>query len=190
MQRAKIIITIYSYWHSGSGFGEGANLDALVVKTAAGLPYLPGKSLKGVLREACMTAEEFNQLEAGITARLFGTITDVASHISRFDAVPGTLSFSNAVIEEMEEWASANRDKLNGLFSSIASTSIGNDGIATDETLRRIEVSAPLELTAVVEADEQDRRWLDALKIAAPLVRGIGAKRNRGFGRCKLEVMP
>jgi len=32
----------------GSGFGEGAHLDALPVKSASGLPYIPGRTVKGL----------------------------------------------------------------------------------------------------------------------------------------------
>ncbi len=192
MQQAKLVFSIHGYWHAGSGSGEGANLDALVVKTQAGLPYLPGKSVKGLLREAMQTAEELGStVTKGTTVKLFGTTTGTSSEaeISRFDTEPGTLFFTNAVVEGMETWAGDNGGHLAELFKPIASTRIGSDGLACDETLRRIEVAIPLTLVAVVETNETGPSWLKALQAAAPLVRGIGSGRNRGFGRCILEVI-
>lgn len=192
MQKAKLVFSIQGYWHVGSGSGQGANLDALVVKTPAGLPYLPGKSVKGLLREALQTAEEYGHacVGAGTTQRLCGTFTGNDSRVSRFDTEPGSLAFTNAVIEGLETWAVSNSDKTAELFTQISSTSIDNKGIAASETLRRIEVAVPLTLVAVVETTESGGEWISALQAAATLVRGIGAGRNRGFGRCQLEVKP
>lgn len=192
MPKAKLVFDIHSYWHVGSGLGQGANLDAVVVKTAAGLPYLPGRSVKGLLREALQIAEDYGHTAVvdGTTQRLCGTMTGKGVAISRFETEAGTISLTNAVIEGMEEWAAENRDKTRGLFVQVASTSIDEKGLAVTDTLRRIEAAVPVKLVAMVETDETGDEWLKSLKAAAPLVRGIGAGRNRGFGRCHLEVIP
>ena len=44
---------IQSFWHAGSGRGDGAVADATVLRSRAGLPILPGRTVKGLLREAC-----------------------------------------------------------------------------------------------------------------------------------------
>ena len=171
-----------------------SNLDALVVKTPAGLPYLPGKSVKGLLREAVLTAEELEhqKIGKGSVQRLFGTRIGSDNAISRFDTEPGSLHFSNAVIEGIESWAADpnNREKLSELYTQVSSTSIDSSGIADSKTLRRIEVAVPLTIIATVETSEAGKDWLATLQAAAPFVRGIGAGRNRGFGRCTLEVLP
>ena len=192
MQKAKLVFDIQSFWHVGSGSGQGANLDALVVKTLAGLPYLPGKSVKGLIREALQTAEDYGNSNvcAGTTQRLCGTHTGNNPTISRFETEPGSLAFTNAIIEGMEEWAVINKGKTADLFTQVASTSIDSTGVAVAKTLRRIEVAVPVKLVAIVETNESSEQWFAALRAAAPLVRGIGAGRNRGFGRCQLEVIP
>jgi CRISPR-associated protein Csx10 len=48
-----ITITTITDWHVGTGTGLPGDIDALVRRDADGLPYLPGTSLTGVLREAC-----------------------------------------------------------------------------------------------------------------------------------------
>jgi CRISPR/Cas system CMR subunit Cmr4 (Cas7 group RAMP superfamily) len=45
-------ILFHSEWHCGSGLSSGSDLDALVVKDAEGFPFIPGKTLKGLLKEA------------------------------------------------------------------------------------------------------------------------------------------
>lgn len=45
-------LKFYSEWHCGSGLGAGADVDALVVKDKNKLPYVPGKTIKGLIREA------------------------------------------------------------------------------------------------------------------------------------------
>jgi CRISPR/Cas system CMR subunit Cmr4 (Cas7 group RAMP superfamily) len=44
-------IDFFSYWHASSGLAGGAYADLLVNKTREGLPYIPGRTLKGLLRE-------------------------------------------------------------------------------------------------------------------------------------------
>lgn len=189
MKKAELIFKIHSYWHAGTGSGEGANLDALVVKSPAGLPYLPGKTVKGLLREAMQTAEECGQVAKGVTEVLFGTTPTDPPQKTRFETVAGTLSFENATLgKDMEEWAKVNACKLSGLYAQLSSTRIEESGIAKDKSLRRIEVSVPLELTASVSSSKRGDEWFQALQLAAPLVRGLGAHRSRGMGRVTLEV--
>ena len=47
-------VRFHSDWHIGSGFGRPKAVDRLVLRHAADdLPYVPGKSITGVWREAC-----------------------------------------------------------------------------------------------------------------------------------------
>ncbi|MDE6805090.1 MAG: hypothetical protein K2J29_10705, partial [Muribaculaceae bacterium] len=45
-------IEFFSDWHCGSGLSAGADVDALVIKDDCGLPFVPGKTVKGLVREA------------------------------------------------------------------------------------------------------------------------------------------
>jgi CRISPR-associated protein Csx10 len=42
-----------SDWHVGSGYGRPGDVDALVVRDGDDLPYVPAKTLTGILRDAC-----------------------------------------------------------------------------------------------------------------------------------------
>lgn len=190
MPELELIFTIHGYWHAGSGSGEGSNLDALVVKSPDGLPYLPGKTVKGLLREAVQTAEDCGQVALGITEQLFGT-SPANQKKTRFETDPGSLVFESASLgKDMAGWAQCNAAKVGGLYAQLSSTKIEDTGIAKDQTLRKIEVAVPLKLTATVSCSESGDEWLKALKTAAPLVRCLGSNRTRGLGRTTLEVKP
>ncbi|GDY31837.1 RAMP superfamily CRISPR-associated protein [Gandjariella thermophila] len=48
-----VVVRMLSDWHVGAGHGIPGDVDAVVRRDADGLPYVPGTSLTGVLREAC-----------------------------------------------------------------------------------------------------------------------------------------
>ncbi len=186
MSKAQIVFNLLSYWHMGSGSGDGASVDALVVKTPAGLPYIPGRTVKGLLREGVQLAEDCGQVEAGTTLQLFGG----GSQDDRFGTKPGKLFFTNADLgQQMETWAattdSAGRQRL---FRQLSATSIDECGQAKDQSLRRIEVAIPMQLEAEIEIDNSDSKWLSALQTGATLIRQLGVQRHRGLGRVQIQI--
>ena len=184
MSQARITFRFLSYWHAGTGRGEGARLDAVVARDADGLPLLPGRSVKGLMREGVQLLEDGGHVPNGTTARFFGAAAD--EHSRRFDSSPGELRFSDAVLNDPSLKRLAAEDRR-GLFEEVASTRIAENGLADDETLRRIEVTVPLTLQAVAESETTDN-WIKVLQLAAPLVRAAGSGRHRGFGRVAVSV--
>ena len=186
MAKAKLTFKIMSYWHAGTGMGEGANLDAVVVKSSHGLPYLPGKTVKGLFKDAMLTATECNAVSSGGTLTCFGGPVS-----SRFDSEMACLEFTDATLgDAMEIWASqsANKDKIRQLFRRVSSTAIDGDGQALTDTLRTIEVAVPLTMTAYVESDGPTSGWITDLTASAPFIRYLGTHRHRGLGRVKVTV--
>lgn len=185
MAKAKLTFTIMSYWHAGTGMGEGANLDAVVVKSA-GLPYLPGKTVKGLFKDALLTASACNAVSNDGTLKRFGGPVN-----NRFDSEMASLKFTDATLgDAMEIWASqsTNKDKIRQFFRRVSSTAIDNAGQALTETLRTIEVAVPLTLTAYVESEGAPTDWIDDLTVSAPFIRYLGTHRHRGLGRVKVSV--
>lgn len=188
MTEAVITFTFLSPWQIGSGLGEGAHLDALPVTTPAGLPYIPGRSVKGLFREAAQLAEDCGQLAAGTVTRLFGSRDE---RLSRYETVPGCLQFTSATLgEALERWAaeSVNRKAVQELYGVLASTAIDTNGLADDKTLRKIEVALPQSLTATVSAVNGSADDIALLAQVAPLIRQAGAHRHRGLGRVQVTV--
>ncbi len=184
--KMRLKISILSYWHAGSGFGRGADADALVLKDRQGLPYLPGRSVKGLLREGMQTCEDSGIVPAGRTGALFGFAAQEGNPAA---SVPGLLAVSDAQLPRAErEWLSSGQGKgdRQAMYDVLASTSLDDQGLARDRTLRTIEVCVPLELTAEVTGPAGG--WKDDLYKACTVIRGLGCHRNRGLGRCRFSL--
>lgn len=189
MNSKRLTITFLSYWHAGSGEGRGAAADALCLKDAAGLPYLPGKTIKGLLREAVHTCEDAGRLDTGTTDFLFGKAAVAASAEKKIigeASVPGILRVSNANLPEREhQWLASpsGEGQRHALFEYFSATSIDEHGLALDKTLRTIELCLPVTLLASITGPDDDR-WVEPIKTACVLIRSAGSHRNRGLGRC------
>jgi len=196
MKTATLTIELFSWWHAGSGLGRGGDADALVIRDRDGLPYLPGKTLKGLLRDAVQLAEDHGRLPAGTTERMFGandpTTLDPRGQHADYDPTPrepGQITVTNATLpDDLADWLRAGGEaRKAALFDTISSTALNRAGVVEPHTLRTIEVCPPLTLTATVSGPE-DAGWLDTLKRYAPLIRSLGSHRHRGLGRCQVTV--
>lgn len=171
MADIKYNLEFFSYWHCGSGLSEGAGVDLLVIRDSDGLPFIPGKTIKGLVREA---VEELNSLHA--------TFVDYSSLFGLEGTEKSVCFFMNAVLEEHDAIL-ANR-LTDSLFSGISSTGLDEHGMARN---RRIEVVIPcsLEGTVLNVPDE----YVEDVKKAFQYIKGVGLHRNRGLGRCRITVM-
>ncbi len=209
----RLKLELHGYWHAGSGRGEGPGADAVVVRTPAGLPYVPGRTLKGLLREAVLQLAQCGQgLEARRVEALFGqrgartaaegefsddTVDALTKGQGRFEVGSGVMRVSDARLgatrDEQRAWetwaASPSKEKAwKHLFQTLSSTAIeGDTGIARKGSLRSMEVAIPMTLYAFIECEEESD-WRKELERALPLLRSLGAKRNRGFGRCTVTL--
>lgn len=186
-------IEIQSYWHAGSGKGNGPGADALVQKTAEGMPFVPGRTVKGLLRDACHMAESLGHVADGTTGELFGRQGSGEASTRRFNTESGRLRPNNAVLgkgtverQRWVAWASAHGAQTSTLFDIVHSTAIDHDGVVLDKTLRSIEFAVPLTLYAEVEGLEEAA---ETVRVFLPLVRSLGLRRHRGFGRCAMRLV-
>lgn len=188
---ADLTVDILSFWHPGSGSGAGMAHDALAHRDPLGLPVLPGRHIKGLLRDALESAEAWGwDNHDGLAVQLFGGR-------SRDDEVPtaGTLRVSDAALHTATaQWLAGpeGRALIPGLFRYLHATAIEASGVASDKSLRAIEVVVPLRLHARLEpvpGAQPPGQWPQRIAEVLPLVRAVGALRNRGLGRarCTLE---
>jgi len=196
--KVEIEFDIVSFWHAGTGRGDGAVADAVVARTAAGLPCLPGRTVKGLLRDAAELGEEAGVVPAGRTAHWFGhgvldlqgdaDERDRALEEARFLTTPGRLAVSSATLPEAwERWAEGDPAERSAFFQRFATTALDERGIAKDQTLRVIELAVPLCLRATLdglEGEEDARAFADCLLF----VRCLGSHRNRGLGRVEVRM--
>lgn len=160
----KYTIEFYSDWHCGSGLAAGAEADSVVIKDRNGLPYVPGKTIKGLVREAYMTL--YNEAD-----------------------LPSGMFFSNAELSDGLKYKilSASEPLTEYLYHNVASIAM-KDGIAVDGSLRTIQVTVPCILTATIK-NVGEGEDVQKLEKALKYVKHIGYCRNRGLGRCRLSIV-
>ena len=193
----QLTFDISSYWHAGTGRGDGAVADAVVARTAEGLPYLPGRPVQGLLRAVLALGALARAIPSGEAERLFGS-AGVAADMdaddrdreleeARFRTEPGRVRVSSATLgTDWTAWARSGPPELPLLFGRFATTALDEHGVARDQTLRVIEVTPPMELVAHLDGlDEQGARALEAV---LPWIRSLGSHRNRGLGRVEVRL--
>lgn len=184
MNSAHLHLDIRSYWCAGTGAGSGHALDMRVHRDADGLPALPGKSLKGLLRDALRQADSLGWSGLDIANDLFGSdnASDQISAGSR-------LHVGNAVLPRREREALlAEPALISGLFGELHNTAIDDGtGSAAGKSLRGHEVAIPLPLEATLHtvpgSSPPDADAWAALENSLALIRGLGGGRRRGLGR-------
>lgn len=188
----RLKIELLHYWHCGGSHGGGAVVDARVHRDGDGLPVVPGRHLKGLLRAACECAEQWQWEQCqSLAARLFGDRTEGKVEHPQ----PGCLRVADACLPQAEsDWLGGTvegRRQLQGLFRNLHATAIDSaTGSAREHSLRGIEVVVPLTLRAAVEpipGAQPPDDWEDRLCQVLPLITAIGAHRSRGLGRARVE---
>ncbi len=191
MNVATLMIDIQSYWHPGTGRGSSFHLDAVTHTGPDGLPRLPGRTLKGLLRDAVYRAEQWDwpTVPPGSTEALFGPLGRDGQPTR-----PGLLRVSDATLpDEVATYLAteAGNSLVSGLYREHFSTAIdAATGVAASRSLRGMRVVVPLTLEALVAeipgvAAVPD--WRTRLAAVFPLVTAVGAQRTRGFGRAHLR---
>lgn len=195
MNAYRLTIDLRGYWHPGGGRGGGAVLDAVTHRDSSGLPVLPGRHIKGLLREALECAEDLGwDGYAGLAGVLFGDRTET---VSGGIPAPGSLRVSDGTLPEAtRNWLSDSKRQrrlVPHLYRSLFATAIDTEtGTAMDKTLRGIEVIVPLLLHARIEpmpgrpAPTED--WFQRVRDCLPLIDAVGAHRRRGLGRAVLGL--
>ena len=194
----KLVIDIRSYWHAGGGRGGGAAQDAIVHRDADNFPILPGRHLKGLLRDALEAAEAWGwDGYQGLADTLFGDRTEVSARSAANSAsrpLPGCLRVSSATLppDTRAYLLSSRKDKVPLLFRTLYATAVRHDrGVASDKSLRGIEVAVPMELEATIEQigeGEGAGDWPEKLEKALILLNAVGGYRKRGLGRARMRM--
>lgn len=178
-------IDFHTYWHCGSGLAKGADVDALVIKDKNGLPYIPGKTIKGLVREAIddiisYAGDEYKEEDY---LKMFGYI-DSETNEDKKD-IEGKISeafFSNATLAEAEDICNNGLQRY--LYNSLSNTAI-KDGTAKKHSLRKMEVVVPCQLEGEIMDVPTSMKQL--LIDALSYIKCMGSSRNRGLGRCTIK---
>lgn len=190
MNNIKYTIEFFNEWHCGSGLSAGADVDALVIKDRNELPYIPGKTIKGLVRQAL---EEIIDFKGNVSLKdeinlCFGKERQIlVESDNQSNAEPrGTIFFTNATLSKSLSESIISTDTKEFLYSSLASTSINKNGVAEKNSLRKIQTTIPCVLHGEI-LGVSDILMLD-LQDALAYIKRLGVSRNRGLGRCKFTI--
>ncbi|MCK9222804.1 MAG: RAMP superfamily CRISPR-associated protein [Limnochordia bacterium] len=201
MTSLQLKIQILSPTTLGAGQERRGTVDTDVVFDDYGLPYIPGKRLKGLWRDAYQDVGDAlweDGIQLPIADELFG---------ERGAAVGGPLIIGDAYLPakaSMQPWLHwfiyrekplfSKYDVLETLTSIRRQTAIDYDsGAAKKDTLRSIRVVNPGQVFVADITLQMGRsltqKQLMGLALAASGLKCLGASRTRGFGavRCSLE---
>ncbi|HHL22160.1 MAG TPA: hypothetical protein ENJ52_11625 [Aliiroseovarius sp.] len=184
-------IRFLSHWRTGTGRGRAGSLDATCLRDEVGLPYLPGKHLRGLLRDAVTLAHKCERTTLSAEA-LFGTRPapkqDRENAQHQQETTAGMLRVGNARLPSGDRASLLGREAQLApfLFAVRRATAIEEgSGTALPKSLRMEEVAVPVTLLAELTAPSQTGDgWQDDIRVALPLIRSAGAGRTRGLGRC------
>ena len=171
-------LEFFSPWHCGSGMTGGQDADYVPIVDKDGLPFVPGKTVKGLFREAAEVL-----FDGDFVTRVFG-YNDPRDTKREFN---GSAVWSNAALSrEIAQQIVAKRQtdelKLNRYFIKI-----DERGQTVDKSLRRGEFIVPMTLRGTIEGMSDD----DANKLAKCMgfIKRLGLQRSRGFGVCRFRML-
>ena len=188
--------------HLGSGRAD-VNVDAEVVHDRAGLPYFPGKRLKGLIYESALEVLEMSEL-AGLNLFTEEEMEELFQHNVQSDTqltIPNLQFASEEAARQMEEdWLYLQQhypdlvsaQDVLSLYTSLRyQTMIDREtGTAAETSLRNIRVvDEGLTFCGTVRLKGGTRKKLTILALALRNLSQAGMKRNRGFGRISCAML-
>ncbi len=185
MKSIQYTVSFFTYWHCSSGVVGGPDASNTVIKDESNLPFIPGKTLKGLIREA---AEDFLPILYGeVFSRQF--VVDIFGPDSNaFDYDNQSSHFANATLPAPVK-AGIEPEDTTLLYDLLASTAIDKEGQAKDGSLRQIEVCVPMSLTAKILDFPDKPQYLEALEKCLMGIKQMGSDRTRGLGRCQFSLI-
>ena len=190
--QTKLLLAFFSDWHVSSGLGDSYRADAVLVRDADGFPYVPGRALKGALREGARRLGLCRQDLRNAEAYFWGTRQDSVESNE-----PGRIRVSAAELpgdlKHQINGLSGRERLINDLTVVRSQTALTAAGVAKASSLRSIECGmAGLELAAELSVSpgaSVPEEWVTAyFTCVCAAVKSIGGNRSRGFGRCVLSM--
>ncbi|WP_029682029.1 RAMP superfamily CRISPR-associated protein [Picosynechococcus sp. NKBG15041c] len=200
----KLQIQMTSDWHVGSGSGRG-EIDSAVQRDHDNLPYIPAKTLTGILRDGC---EQVAIALDGDTKGfwhdwinfIFGDQPALAEEAIEGAPRPAVISIRSAYLENGLQDALNQKKELQGAIAFIkpgvaidpATGSAKPDFLRFEEVVRTgaiLTTDCHLDFSEYPTVDQTTKETVYALLIAgAKLVERLGGKRRRGNGTCDITV--
>ncbi len=192
MSEYQIKIELKTDLLAGLGEGYGTIIDSDVVLDDVGLPYIPSKRIKGIMRES---AEELNDMLG-----VFHKNINIDEIFGITGKKEGLLHLSNFFLEEYKHtkaWLEylinkpniVNKQSITEQLTSLRySTAIDyTTGVAKDHSLRTERV---INKGNIFAADaEFPNDYESELALICQNMRRIGTKRTRGLGKVEVKLI-
>lgn len=179
-------IEFFSYWHVGSGLAGSTYADSIVNKNIQNLPFIPGKTIKGLLRDAAEKINGFN--EEMVSDEFIKDVFGVSEEGNTNYQDEGKAFFTNAGLSQELSEGIIKSASENELYKVISSTKIDENGQAQEGSLRQLEVTIPLTLYGVIE-HVPEGKYEKELSFCFDWIKQLGQNRNRGLGKCKFLIV-
>ncbi len=197
-----LTVTMLSDWHVGSGTGRPGSVDRLIQKDTEGLPYIPAKTLTGILRDGCeLVATGLDEGDSGdwhdCLEYLFGSQPALADLDGGLQPpIPAALAIRSAHLPASLRSALQGRTELKSAMTFVKPGVKIDDQTGTAELncLRfeemarsgcTLEAEYRLDLAAL--AEDSQKSVVALLVAGSAMTERLGAKRRRGAGKCQVS---
>lgn len=202
-QALTVRINMTSDWAVGSGAGRPGDVDRLIRRDSDGFPFVPGKQLTGLWRDACETVADGldekndNRVWHQWVDYLFGDQPALEKGPVPAKPRPAAVSIRAARLPEALRDALKNRPELQEALTFVKpGVKIARrTGRALAKHLRFVEHArqgVTLEGTACLDfedtKDAPPEAALAMLEAGAKMLTRLGGKRRRGAGRCQVTL--
>jgi CRISPR-associated protein Csx10 len=206
MKEYKLIIHLESDTLIGAAGGHGTIIDTEVIFDPFGVPFIPGKRIKGLLRDSAMEiAAMYNALPKSIDNQM-NDVPLTYEQVEKIFGKAGSDEFSNFYLNT--DFHIAGYDLLSQhlrkeqlsvemvkrfFTETISQTAIDEDtGSATEGSLRKLRVikhklpnGAAQAFHGLIRFPEE---YFDKMKLIFSNIRRMGSNRNRGLGHVQLKI--
>ena len=190
MNKAIMILKMQGYWAIGSGKGGGDEVDNRIDRDSDGLPYVPGKMLKGLIKDACFRLQHAGNENYKLIKDIFGS-SEESKDLNRTATKKSSIYISDARLAPsirsvllLEDYQSSKDNLTRNIYSTAISEKTGT---AEDKSLRGYEVAVPMELQARIECECSKDDFESIKKAASKFVYAVGSHKSRGLGEVVIE---
>jgi len=191
MNRYTITITTLSDTLFAASEGSAA-VDSTTRYHKNGLPYIPAKTFKGLLKESAIECLEImdeslkENYSKDIISQIFGQ--EGAGNEGNLRFSDGEVQNKKSFEEQIEKYDLKSLEVLE-YFTHIRYQTAMKDGVAKEGSLRSSRVLKPSNSFELYIDGELNKNQKDLLDKACLNLRRVGTNRNRGFGRVKVELL-
>lgn len=191
MKKYKIVVEVISDTLFGSTEGSAA-IDSSTRAYKNGLPYIPAKTFKGLLKESAIEVIELRRQvwspddKKDIINQLFG-MSGVGNegklHFLNLDVIDKDSYMTDIILKKLLP------AEVLSYFTKIRYQTALENGVAKENSLRtsRVLKSGIKFLTYLESHAELSEKELNLLNKACLNLRRVGTNRNRGFGKVKVH---